>query len=349
MKIMIIGEWIWPHYENAFSQGLSECDVEVVSLSVSKFFKGFLGRIQTKLPLPGPAIIELNKAIIKESKSQKPDWVLFWRPTHILPNTVKYLGEIGVKTISYNNDDPFGPKAHGKVPWHHHFIWYWYLKALPHFKYNFFYRKINCIEAKSIGVKYAEVMLPYFMPWKDRPVNLTEFEKKRYQTEVVFVGHYENDNRVNYISSLVNSGIKVKIWGGPYWNRTVLGDLYDKLAPIVSAEGEEYSKSLCGALVCLCFLSKLNRDTYTRRCFEIPACGKVMLAERTDELLNMFIENKEACFFSSVEELVVKAKWLIDNPDIANQIGQAGLKRVWKDGHDVKSRANWFIKCLSNG
>ena len=71
-----------------------------------------------------------------------------------------------------------------------------------------------------------------------------------------------------------------------------------------------------------------------------------MLAERTDDLLKMFDEDKEACFFSSSEELVAKAKWLVQNPDIAEKIASAGLKRVWADGHDVKSRAAEFISVI---
>ena len=94
----------------------------------------------------------------------------------------------------------------------------------------------------------------------------------------------------------------------------------------------------------MCFLSKLNRDTYTRRCFEIPACGKVMLAERTDDLVQFFKEDEEACFFSTTEELVRKAQWLIDNPDIRERIAQAGLRRVWADGHDAETRANMFLE-----
>lgn len=186
----------------------------------------------------------------------------------------------------------------------------------------------------------------WFVPDIHRPLVLAKDELQRYQTDVVFVGHYEPDGREKSIQALAYSGIKIKLWGGRYWNRAVLGTLYDHLAPIVHAEGEEYVKALCGAKVCLCFLSKLNRDTYTRRCFEIPACGRVMLAERTDDLLQLFNENEEACFFSSNEELVEKAQWLIDNPDIREQIARAGLRRVWADGHDVGSRAQSFLSAI---
>jgi spore maturation protein CgeB len=73
-----------------------------------------------------------------------------------------------------------------------------------------------------------------------------------------------------------------------------------------------------------------------------------MLAERTEDLIKFFKEDKEACFFSSNEELVKKAKWLIENPKIRKKIAKAGFSRVWEDGHDVKSRALEFITALKN-
>jgi len=344
MKILIVGAWSWLQYEEAFAKGLRDNGVEVCALSVSNFFKGYWGRIQQVIPFPGPALKRLNREVVDVANEQKPNLVLFWRTTHVLPKTINRLSSMGFKTASYNNDDPFGPKVHGNVPWHHHMLWQCYLKCLPLFDYNFFYRKINCIEAIAVGARHAEVLLPYFLPWQDQPVILSEAEQKIYETEVVFVGHYEPDGREDSIRALVTAGIRVKLWGGHYWSRAVLGDLYDHLAPIVVAEGIAYGKALSGAKICLCFLSKLNRDTYTRRCFEIPAYGKVMLAERTDDLLQFFKEDEEACFFSSQEELVNKVKWLINNPDIRESIAQAGLRRIWKDGHDVTSRAKKFLQ-----
>lgn len=349
MRILIVGAWRWPQYEEAFARGLRENGAVVTALPGSDFFTGYLGRLQQTIPLPGPAMNRLNRAVMAEVEAKQPDLVLFWRPTHILPETIRQLANMGISSASYNNDDPFGPKAHGNVPWHHHFLWYWYIKCLPFFNRNFFYRKINCTEAKASGARHADVLLPYFMPWQDRPVQLTETERQRYEADIVFAGHHEPDGREESIRALVLAGVSVKLWGGHYWSRAVLGDLYDSLAPIVPAEGDEYAKALCGAKVCLCFLSKLNRDTYTRRCFEIPACGRVMLAERTADLMRFFKEDEEACFFSTQDELVTKAKWLIDNPDIRERIAQAGLRRVWADGHDVGSRAKYFVESAGTG
>jgi len=343
VKIMIVGAWSWPQYEEAFANGLCEHGVEVVALPTTPSFKCLLGHLQYTLPLPGPALFRLNHKVISEAVQHRPEFILFWRSTHIIPSTLINLQGMGIRSVSYNNDDPFGPKSHGYAPWHHHLLWYWYLKCLPWFDRNFFYRRINCAEAIAHGAQHADVLMPYFMPWKDRPVSLTKAEHDRYNTDMVFVGHYEPDGREHSIRALMAAGIQTKIWGGHYWSRAVLGDLYDRLAPIVLVEGDDYAKALCGAKVCLCFLSKLNRDTYTRRCFEIPACGRVMMAERTDDLLRLFKEDKEACFFSSNEELVKKTQWLLANPEIRKRIADAGLRRVWADGHDVMNRTRSFI------
>lgn len=345
MKILIVGEWAWPIYEESFASGLRCCRVEVLKFSTSIYFSGLFARIQKTIPIPGAAMQRLNRSVIATAVTHNPDFILFWRPTHIFPKTIIKLNEMGFKTVSYNNDDPFGPIAHGNVPWHHHFLWYWYLRSLSRFDFNFFYRKINCEEAEQIGAKHAKVLLPYFVPERDRPIILFESELQQFETDIVFVGHHESDGRLEALLALVNCGFRLRVWGGN-WTHSVAGDLIDRIPAITLAEGEAYVKALCGAQVCLCFLSKLNRDTYTRRCFEIPACGQVMLAERTDDLIKLFADNEEACFFSSTEELLEKARWLVQNPDIRLRIARAGLRRVWAGGHDVSSRAKQFLEMI---
>jgi hypothetical protein len=250
-KIIIVGAWRWPFYEEVFANALIENNIEVFQFSSSEFFKGRFGRIQAFLPFPWLRMLELNKKIVEISKTVSPHYVLFWRQTHIFPSTLKKISDLGIRTISYNNDDPFGPMMHGNVPWHHHFLWYWYLKCLSLFEFNFFYRSINCTEAKLFGAKHVDLLLPYFIPDRDHKVKLTQSERSLYETDVVFVGHYEPDGREKSIRALVVSGLKVKVWGGKYWSKSVLGNIYDELAPILPVEGKKYTKALCGAKICL--------------------------------------------------------------------------------------------------
>ena len=349
MKILIVGGWEEVMYEKSFSDAFVDLGHEVIPFSWKPYFSSVLGRAEIKLCFRGIKTMQFNKSLLECVKTHCPDVMLVWRGTNVTPGTLQYIKGTGVTHLSsYNHDDFTGPTEGAPVPWHHKRLWRLFLQCVPLYDTHFVKRQSNVNHLHQLGAKRAFIMPMWFVPEVHSPVKLTEVDRERYETDVVFVGHYEPDGREQSIRALVSAGIKVKLWGGHYWSRAVLGDLYDNLAPIVPVKGQEYAKALCGAKVCLCFLSKLNRDTYTRRCFEIPACGKVMLAERTDDLMRFFVEDEEACFFSSTEELIYKARWLIDNPDIREQIAQAGLQRVWVDGHDVESRAKTFIEIVSS-
>lgn len=121
---------------------------------------------------------------------------------------------------------------------------------------------------------------------------------------------------------------------------------YNMLAAVFPTEAEEYAKAIRGARVALCFLSRLNRDTYTRRCFEIPACGTVLASERTRDLQRLFKEDEEAVLFSSPEELVRKVLGLKAETGRRKQIAEAGYRRVQRDGHGVDARMKGFIDLL---
>ncbi len=153
MKILIVGAWRWPQYEDAFAKGLEANGIEVTRFSTSEYFNGLLGRVQLTLPVPGWALFQLNGELIKRAKREVPDLILFWRPTHILPSTLKKLQTLGIHTVSYNNDDPFVLKAKTNLPWNHHWLWFWYLKCLPNFNLNFFFRRLNCEESVAHGAR----------------------------------------------------------------------------------------------------------------------------------------------------------------------------------------------------
>ena len=90
----------------------------------------------------------------------------------------------------------------------------------------------------------------------------------------------------------------------------------------------------------------MNRDVYTRRCFEIPSLGKLLLCERTLEMQELFKEDEEAVYFSNKQELLEKIEWLLSNPSKIDQISKAGYKRAYRDGHDIKSRSIEILNYL---
>lgn len=350
MRMLMAGHWRWPMYEEACANAFSSLGVEVVPFNWSVFFAGRLGRFQHALPAPGPALLRLNRALVRRTQEVQPDVLFVWRGTHILSSTLRRVKvHTRAQLVSYNNDDPFGPSAHGCVPWHHHHLWRLYIRSLKYYDHNFVYRQVNVAEALQAGARSATVLGPYFVPALHRPTPLDDRDLVRYGCDVCFVGHYEADGRDRYLRALVQAGLHVRLYGGKYWTPAVLGNLAPYFGEIRLVYGEEYAKALCGAKMCLSLLSRLNRDTYTRRCFEIPACGCLLLSERTDDLRRMFRENEEAVFFSSPQELVEKASWLRRHPEEASKIAQAGQYRVHAGGHSVVERMRQLLSVLDEG
>lgn len=347
MKILIAGDWEYAMYETAFAGALEALGCQIVKFKWSGYFESILGKVEAKWMLPGPQTWALNRDLLSCIASAHPDVLLIWRGTHIWPSTLAKAKTIGVKTLtSYNHDDFTGPESGAPVPRHHHLLWRNFIACVPYYNFHFVKRQSNINHLISLNSKNNEIMPMWFVPDIHKPLELSKDDLIKYSCDIAFVGHYEPDGRLDYIRALVRAGLHVRLYGDRYWTKQVLKELYKYFGMVYPVYGEEYSKALCGAKICLSILSKLNRDTYTRRCYEIPACGKLLLCEKTSELEKMFVDGDEAVFFSSPDDLVSKAKWLIANPLVANRISGAGLKRVWANGGDVKSRAAKFLSVV---
>lgn len=348
MNMLFAGNWRWQIYEEACAQALEKLGVHVIRFQWDGHFRGLPGRVESKYPIPGPASLHLNKELLATATRMRPDVIFIWRGTHIWVRTLRAMKiRTGALMVTYNNDDPFGPKAHGQVPWHHHYYWRLYIKSIPEYDVHFVFRALNIPEILDEGAKEAHVLMPYFIPDLHRPVVPSEADRKRYECDVVFAGHYEPDGRDRYLQALIERGLHVRLFGGEYWNQSLTGDLARYFGKIRPVYGNEYVKALCGARMCLSLHSKMNRDTYTTRSFEIPACGRVMLSERTPDLERMFKEDEEAIYFSSPDELVRKAVWLRDHSDEAERIAKAGMRRVHVDGHSVNDRMKYLLSIVS--
>lgn len=343
-KLLLAGGWQYDFYEKACADALAQNGVEVVPFSWNRFFSSLPGRAEAKYVIAGPLTLAMNHRLLSTVRRERPDFVFVWRGTHVLPRTLRAIrSQTGAALVSYNNDDPFSPRYSNSELRHWRRLWKIFKASIPEYDLHFVYRQCNLAEFCEAGARRALLLRSYYIPSVHRPVSLSEEERARFAADVVFVGHYEPE-RWQYIRALVENGLKVRIFGRPSsWNASRLGDLAEYFGRIEPVFGDDYAKALCGAKMALCFFSRLNRDTYTRRAFEIPACGSVLLSERTEEMQSLFAEEAEAVYFSTREELVDKALALIRDEARRQRIAQAGHGRCLRDGHSIDARMQWAL------
>jgi spore maturation protein CgeB len=341
---MVAGDWHSELHEVAVYDAFVRLGHHVERFSWHQYFhpeNGLLKpiddivrRTQNKF-LFGPLVARLNRHLIERVITFSPDVLFVYRGTHIGARTLEKIRRLlpGCTLVGYNNDDPFAP---GHPPW----LWRHFLKATPHYDLMLAYRKANISDFVNTGAKRAELLRSWFIPARNHPVDITMDDARNYGCDVIFIGHYEPDWRVSCLEEIVRRGWHLRLFGPGYdWDPVIRKspELRDQI-PVRLLWGEDYNYALCSSKIALCFLSKLNRDTYTRRCFEIPATGTMMLAEYTDDLASLYREGEEVEFFRSPAEMAEKIERYLTDDMCRNKVAAAGLRRVHTDGHDVDSR-----------
>jgi spore maturation protein CgeB len=340
MKILVVGDGHSKVHEVPVVEAFRELGHQVQTFYWHQYFVSgtgivrFLLKAQNKY-LCGPQIGKMNRDLLAQARAFGAELIFIYRGTHIWPATVVKLKSSlpGCQVVSYNNDDPF---ASGYPRW----LWRHFMASLPLYDLVLAYRHHNLDEFRQAGARRVQWLRSWFVPGLHHPVELSMEDKARYECDVVFVGHYEPDSRISLLEAIVRRGWRLKLFGPGYdWDPAIR--LSKELAPQIPVRlvwGDEYNQALCGAKIALCFLSKLNRDTYTRRCFEIPATQTFMLAEYTEDLAGLFHEGKEAEFFRTPEEMLAKIERYLKDPLQRQEVAKAGFRRVYEDGHDVVSR-----------
>lgn len=217
-----------------------------------------------------------------------------------------------------------------------------YLKnALRLFDVVFTTKPRNLSELPKWGIKKTCLVYQAYDRDFHRPISVSEKEKECWGFDVSFIGTFEGD-RAEKMLFLAQQGIKVRVWGSNWqsWQNKHPNLLVEATA----VYNEDFIKVINSTRINLNFLRKLNRDRHTSRSLEIPACQGFMLAERTDEHLQLFEEGKESEFFESPDELLKKIKYYLTHEDERQHIAKSGRERCLNSGYDHHSRIKFMLE-----
>jgi spore maturation protein CgeB len=276
-----------------------------------------------------PDVTDAGKALLTHARSSPVDLIWIDKGQSVQGSLLKAAKDAsGALAVSFSEDDMALPHNQSRR----------WLQALP--VYDLVVTtKIANIEAReleALGAQRVLYVTQSFDAEQHFPVPMTPDEQADFQSDVSFIGWFEKE-RARSIEALAQAGLPVRVWG-PGWDTTPKHpNVTIEARTILNTDKKlDYSKALTASKISLGFLRKLNRDQHTSRTLEIPACGSMLLAERTPVHQAMFHEGVEAEFFDSDAELVAKAGYYLEHESARRALAEAGRKRCLRDYSSVQ-------------
>jgi hypothetical protein len=338
-SVLIVRSAFGEIYELAWLRALRDLGIKAELLDTHSFIPANLaGRLEERY-LIGPHIGKINRLVLDRVTEMRPDVAHFFQGHHYKAETIAQIAKVTFVSGAHC-DDPFGRRSYRQYRL--------LIRAFPEYDGYHVNRLCNVAEAAACGIKRVRVLMMYYIPWLHYPCVLSPGDQQAWGSDVVFAGHMEPDLRVECLTRVVRARLKCRIFGGAAeWRSALPRDVYQAARPIFHARGGDYRRALCASKIGSCFFSKWNRDQYTIRSWEIPACGVFLLSERTPAMQEFYVEGREAEFFGSVEEFMDKVRFYLQNESARKRIAAAGYERVIASGNDIYSRMRQWLADVS--
>lgn len=195
----------------------------------------------------------------------------------------------------------------------------------------------------QLGAKRVEWLPFAYDPDFHQPRQLGQEDAALFRAPVAYIGAY-GPLQAQWLTPLVPLGLT--IWG-VHWHHLPYGHPLRACWQQSRGYGEEMWKPIVGAGVVFNLVRAEHGCSHSMKTFEIPACGGMMITNRSHEQLLFFKEGKDAVFFDGQEEALDKVRFYIAHEAERERIRQSGLKAVAP--HSYASRASALVKYVESG
>uniref|UniRef100_A0A7V5CS41 Glycosyltransferase family 1 protein n=1 Tax=Acidobacterium capsulatum TaxID=33075 RepID=A0A7V5CS41_9BACT len=283
--------------------------------------------------LLGPFVHSINQALLKHVNQVRPEIVFLDKPKFLTPQTIERIKSQGAKVVIYMQDNPFGPRKDGG--WQQFYRIYRMADLLCAIRAS----DVRRYEAESlpcIRTMFSYEPSVHFAPqptWSD----------KDRDSEIAYIGHPHEQRPAFLLQLSEEYGLPVSI-SGYGWDK-VLNDAQKKRY-IRSGflKGPAYREAIWRSKVNLSFVTQLNEDDIAHKSIEIAASGGFLLALRTPGHQACFEEDKEAVFFSTIEECAEKARYYLEHPDEREEIARRGHARAVQSAYSNDAQLSKILK-----
>ena len=259
---------------------------------------------------------EYNNAVLKAAASFHPDILIAFKGSYLRAETLVSLKQTGIQLYNYYPDRlALGTKV---------FI----EDAIPQYD-CFFDTKQSWDNGISPKLKNRAFVRHGYDPEVHRPLELSQADSDQYGGDVSLIAtHSPRKEQILRELLAIKPDINLRIWGNHWREKNQTPALRKHIAG-TAIEGTLYAKAIRASRINLAIMGVKPgvEDKTTTRTYEIPACGGFMLHERTDEVLELFDEDREIACFGDAEELAEKIEYYLAHPDETTQIAAAGYAR----------------------
>lgn len=288
---------------------------------------GLVARVIRRIRRP-MRVAETNRNLISAIKIGKFKSLWVFKGMNIYPETLEAIRKLGVVLINYNADHPleFFQSGSGNK------------RVLDGYKLYDLHLTYSR-EIKKELVAYAPEIPVGVVPFGHN-VDDTLYDSLLPLDEVVkccFIGN-PDPLRAAFLEKLCARGIEVDVFGA---NWKAFTSPNSNLSIHGQVVGRKYLECVRRYRVQLNILRPHNYNSHNMRSFEVPACGGIMLAPRTDEHRDFFDADREAFYYNDEEDAASICKKLLSmTASEANTIRTNARIRSLKSGYFYVNRAS---------
>lgn len=301
MKILIIGsDYNWS-IERIYKRELLQLGHEVTHVPVQNWYYDFyykspIHKTLVRLGLTRLAT-NIQKRLFAELNGQYFDLIWVFKGMELIPQTIKTLKKQTTRLINFNPDNPFifSGKGSGNTN----------ITQSIHLYDEYFTYDHEVKSRIELEFDIKCTLVPF--GFDNEVISNEELNEVEEIKAVCFVGN-PDAFRTKIIQEILDIGLPLHVYGHDWQkhlkhpNLTSHGAVYEK----------DYYKTLRKYRVQLNIMRVHNLDSHNMRSIEVPGCGGIMLAPRTNDHVRFFEEEKEVFLFKDIRDLKIKSKNILD-------------------------------------
>lgn len=290
-------------------RALREIEPDVTAFDTQHYFAttSIWKKFDRRFTFSGDEFRRANSDFLALCQNTKPQVIWMDKGWWTWPSTLKTLRDRGIMLVQHNTDK-LKPRH-----WSGSSTYKLLRHGLHYYHLYFTSNLLDFAERAPLGNPRTELTHLGVDSVRFNTCPLSNEMSRKWASDLLFVGHYEPRTE-RYILALIEAGLKVMVYGHG-WKSAKHRKRLKGYVQFKMLDTQEYEIALKATKIALCFVSEWNGNQTSGRSFEIPASGTFMLAMRTAQHQECFIEDEEAAFFGDESELVEKARYYLEHDD----------------------------------